>query len=54
MASKRIKDLNMKLTEVDRDRKSVEAALAGAEKLAKDQHQQLRKTKDQVTISKEQ
>lgn len=54
MASKRIKDLNMKLTKADKDKKSVEAALARAEKLAEDQHQQLHKTEDQVAISKKQ
>lgn len=32
MAEKMIKNLNTKLTKVDRERKSAEAALAGAEK----------------------
>ena len=41
VAEKRIKDLNTKLTEANKERKSVEAALAGAEKQAKDQRLQL-------------
>ena len=54
VAEKRIKDLNTKLTKADRERKSAEAALAGAEKHAKDQHQQLCRAEDQLTIAKEQ
>ena len=46
MAKKKTKDLGTKLTEVDRERKSVEAALASAEKQAKDQHQQFRKAEE--------
>ncbi|KAL0017580.1 hypothetical protein SO802_004649 [Lithocarpus litseifolius] len=50
----RIKDLNVKLTEANRDKKSAEAALAGAERQAEDQRQQLHKVEDQLTIAKEQ
>ena len=50
MAKKKIKDLGTKLTEADRERKSVEAALAGAE----DQCQQLRKAEEQLAIAREQ
>lgn len=39
MAEKKIKELSTKLIEVDRERKRAEAALAGAEKQAKDQRQ---------------
>ena len=34
LAEQRIKDVNVKLTEENRDRKSAEAALAGAERQA--------------------
>ena len=37
MAKKKIKDLGIKLTETNRERKTAEAALAGTEKQAKDQ-----------------
>lgn len=46
VAEKKIKDLWTKLTEVDRERKSVEATLAGAKKQAEDQHLQLRKANE--------
>ena len=46
MAEKKIKDLGIKLTEADRERKSAEAVLAGAKKEAKDQRQQLRRAKE--------
>ena len=36
VAEKRIKELNTKLTEADRERKSVEATLTDAEKKAED------------------
>lgn len=43
---KRIKELNTKLNKADRERKSAEAALAGAKKQAEDQRQQLRKAEE--------
>ena len=46
MDKKKIKDLDIKLTEADRERKSAEAILAGAEKQVKDQRQQLRQAKE--------
>lgn len=39
ITKKRIKDLNFKLTEVDRDKKSAEATVVGAERQAEDQCQ---------------
>ena len=36
VVEKKIKELNIKMTEADRERKSVKAALASAEKQAKD------------------
>ena len=39
VAKKRIKDLGTKLTEAIRERKSAEAALAGAKKQVEDQRQ---------------
>ena len=54
VAKKRIKDLNTKMMEADRERKSVEVALAGVQKQAKDQHLQLCRTEDQLVIAKEQ
>lgn len=44
----------MKLTEVDRDRKSAKTALARAAKQAEDQHQQRRRIEDQLVITNEQ
>ena len=52
MVEKRIKDLNTKLNEANRERKSVEVALVGAKKQAKDQHQQLRRAEDQLVMDK--
>jgi len=43
---KRIKELNTKLNKADRERKNAEAALAGAEKQAEDQRQQLCKAEE--------
>ena len=54
LAEQRIKDLNTKLIEANRDKKSVEAALEGAKRQANSQCQQLRHTKDQLTLAKEQ
>ena len=42
------------MTEANRDKKSVEAALEGAERQANSQFQQLRHTEDQLTLAKEQ
>ena len=44
ITEKKFEDLGMKLTE--RERESVEASLASAEKQAKDQHQQLCKVEE--------
>ena len=52
MAEKRIKDLNTKLTEADKERKSAESALAKAKKQAKNQRLQLRGAEDQFAITK--
>lgn len=52
LAEQRIKDLNTKLTEANRDKKSVEVALEGAERQAESQRQQLCQTEDQFTIAK--
>ena len=53
MAEKKIKDLGAKLTKADKERKSVEAALADVEKQAEDQRQQLHKAKEQLAIARE-
>ena len=53
VAEKKIKDLGTKLTEVDWERKSAEATLAGVEKQAKDQRKHLRKAEEQLAISRE-
>ena len=52
MAKQRIKDLNVKITKENEDKKSVEAALAGVEWQAEDQHQQLHKVEHKLTITK--
>ena len=54
MAKQRIKDLNVKLTKENKDKKSVVAALAGVEWQVEDQHQQLHKVEHKLTITKEQ
>lgn len=54
VAEKRIKELNTKLIEANRERKSAKVALAGVEKQAEDQLQQLRKVEKQLAIAKEQ
>ena len=54
MVEKKIKDLDIKLTKADRERKSTEAALAGTKKQAKDQRQQLRQAEEQMVIAWEQ
>ena len=42
MVEKRVKELNAKLTEAKRERKSIEAALEGVERQAETQRKQLR------------
>ena len=42
LAEQRIKDLNAKLIEANREKKSVEATLEGTERQAESQRQQLR------------
>ena len=54
VAEKRIKELNMKLVEANKERKSAKAALVGTEKQAKDLCQQLRKAEEQLVVAKEQ
>ena len=54
VAEKRIQKLKNKLIEADIDKKSAEVALQGVERQAKNQHKQLRQTKDHLTIAKEQ
>ncbi|KAL0001255.1 hypothetical protein SO802_015036 [Lithocarpus litseifolius] len=49
---KRIQELNTKLTEADRDKKSAKVALQGAERQAESQRKQLHQTKDQLAIAK--
>ena len=51
-SKKRIKVLNTKLTEADREKKSVEVALQGAEKQAEAQHKQLHQAEDELAIAK--
>ena len=54
LAEKRIQDLNTKLTKANREKKSVEVVLSGAERQAENQRKQLRQTEDQLAIAKEQ
>lgn len=53
VAEKRIQELKNKLIEADGDKKSVEVALQGVERQAKNQRKQLRQTKDHLTTTKE-
>ena len=46
LVKKRIQELNMKMIEADRERKSVEAALHKAKKQAENQCRQLRQIED--------
>ncbi|XP_050282580.1 uncharacterized protein LOC126723288 [Quercus robur] len=46
VAEQRIKDLNVKLTKANMDKKSAKAALVGAERQAEDQRQHLRRVRD--------
>ena len=52
MIDKKIKELTTKLTESERDKKSVEATLERAERQAKSQRKQLHQTKDQLSSAK--
>ena len=54
LAEQRIKDLNTKLTEAIKEKKSTKVTLEGVERQAQTQHQQLRQTEDQLTTTKEQ
>jgi len=54
VADKNIQELTTKLNKVDQDKKSVEAALQGAERQAESQRKQLHQTEDQLTATKEQ
>ena len=54
VVEKRIKNLGTKLTEADRERKSVEVALVGIEKQAEDQLLHLCQVKEQLVIAREQ
>ena len=54
VAEKRILQLKNKLTEAERDKKSVETALEGVERQAEGERRQLCQTEDQLTTSNEQ
>ena len=54
LAEQRVKDLNAKLTEAIREKKSAKTALEGAEWQVETQRQQLRLTEDQLSVSKKQ
>ncbi|KAL0016454.1 hypothetical protein SO802_003523 [Lithocarpus litseifolius] len=54
VAEKKIHKLTTNINEVDKDKKSVEAALQGVERQAKSQRKQLRQAKDQLSTAKEQ
>ena len=54
IAEKRIEELNTKLTDADRDKKSAEAALQGAERQVESQCKHLYQAEDQLTVAKEQ
>ena len=54
VADKRINELKNKLTEVERDKKSAEAALDNTERQAKSQQVLLRQAEDQLAASKKQ
>ena len=53
VAEKRIQELKNKLIKADGDKKSIEVALQGVERQAKNQRKQLRQTKDHLTTTKE-
>ena len=54
MVKKRIKKLNAKLTEANREKKSTEVALEGAERQAETQCKQLRQVEDELAAAKKQ
>ena len=54
MAKKRVKELNVKLTKAEREKKSAEASLEGAERQSETQRKQLRQAKDELAATKEQ
>ena len=54
VAKQRIKDLNVKLTKENKNKKNAKAALVGVEWQAEDQHQLLHKVEHKLTITKEQ
>ena len=54
LAEQRIKDLNVKLAEANRDKKSVEVAQEEAKRQVENQRQQLCRTGDQLTTTKKQ
>ena len=54
VATKRIQELKNKLIETERDKKSVDVALKGAERQAEGQRRQLRQIEDQLAANKEQ
>ena len=54
VAEKRVKELNAKLLEAEREWKSAEVALEGAERQAETPHKQLRQVKDELAAAKEQ
>lgn len=54
VAEKRINELNTKLTEANREKKNVEAALGGAERQAEAQRKQLRQVEDELATTKDQ
>ena len=54
MAKKRVKELNAKLIEVEREKKSTETALKGAERQDETQHKQLHQTEDELATTRKQ
>jgi len=54
LVEKRIQELNNQLTEADKERKSVKAALHVVEKQVETQRKQLRQTDDQLSTAKKQ
>lgn len=53
-SEQKVKDLTAKLTEVNKDKKSAKVALLGVEMQAEDQHLHLCRTREQLSITKEQ
>ena len=54
LAEKKSQNLNAKLVEADRDKKSAEATLDGVERQVEAQHKQLRQAKDELSVAKSQ